>query len=69
MGILSPSQLKLQERLQERQSLLSKKEDVAAIIQTNEREIKVTVDTLWCVLFQRHSCATPSPPPPLPTSL
>ena len=34
-------QLRLQERLQEKQSLLTKKEELAAIIQSNEREIKV----------------------------
>ena len=34
-------QLKLQERLQEKQGLLSKKEDLAAVIQKEEREIKV----------------------------
>ena len=38
-------QLKLQERLQEKQGLLTKKEELAAIIQKEERDIKVKVYT------------------------
>ena len=37
-------QLRMQERLQERQGLLTKKEELAAVVQTNEREIKVPRD-------------------------
>ena len=39
------SQLRLQERLQEKQGLLTKKEELAAIIQKEERDIKVDVYT------------------------
>lgn len=39
---LRDEKLRLQEQLQEKQGLLTKKEELAVIIQTNEREIKMT---------------------------